>query len=118
MGGGSGVEWYLGSTEFFERHLPFATMKPRDLLARRPDAACLAREGEVYAVYLPTGGSTSLDLGQSPGRFDVRWYDPPNGGALQTASLEAVIGPGVQELGRPPDNPGRDWVVLVRRSAP
>jgi len=153
MAGGSGAEWYLGSTEFlssegvrarrwwdldtedwrahermwdqtrhalefFQRHLPFATMEPSDLLALRPEATCLAREGEVYAVYLPTGGSTRLDLGPRPSRFDVRWYDPRNGGALQTGSLETVTAPGVQELGQPPDNPGRDWVVLVRRSAP
>jgi Domain of unknown function (DUF5060)/Putative collagen-binding domain of a collagenase len=149
MAGGSGAEWYLGSTEFlssdgvrarrwwdletedwraheamwdqtryalefFQRYIPFPDMEPSDLLAQRPDAECLAREGEVYVVYLPTGGGTALDLGAHGGSFDVRWYDPRNGGELQAGSLESVSGPGIQDLGKPPSEPGRDWVVLVR----
>ncbi len=150
MAGGSGAEWYLGSTEFlssagvrarrwwdletedwrahegmwdqtrhalefFQRYIPFAEMEPNDLLAQRPDAYCLAKEGEVYAVFLPTGGGTALDLGAHGGSFDVRWYDPRNGGELQAGSLASVSGPGIRDLGRPPREPGRDWVVLVER---
>jgi hypothetical protein len=101
--------------EFFRRYLPFDEMSPDDFLATRDTAYCLARPGEVYAVYLPSGGSSSLDLGASTVRYRIDWYDPRNGGPLRQGSIAAVEGPGVQPLGAPPTEPGRDWVVLVRR---
>jgi hypothetical protein len=101
--------------EFFGRHLPFAEMEPDDFLATRDTAWCLAKPGAVYAVYLPLGGTTSLDLGAHVGRFRVEWYDPRNGGPLQAGSARSVMGPGIQRLGDPPGEPTRDWAVLVRR---
>jgi hypothetical protein len=150
MAGGSGAEWYLGSTEsagpgglpgrhwwdletedwrahehmwdqtrhaleFFQSHLRFWEMEPDDFLASSDLSYCLARRGETYAVYLPRGGTTSLDLGPHTGPFSVRWYDPRNGGVLQTGSVTTIEGPGFQALGEPPSDPGRDWAILVRR---
>ncbi len=74
---------------------------------------CLAKPGAVYVVYLPEGGSTQLDLGESIGSYSVLWYDPRNGGNLQPGSEETVKGPGRVSLGAPPANPTEDWVILV-----
>lgn len=150
MAGGSGAEWYLGSTEsagtdglpgrrwwdletedwrahetmwdqtrhalaLFQEHVPFAEMEPDDFLATEAMAWCLALPGQIYAVYLPLGRTTSLDLGEHGGTFRVAWYDPRHGGPLQTGSVSAVSGPGTKALGAPPAEPGRDWVVLVTR---
>jgi len=134
MGGGSGVEWYFGyqypnndlncedwrsrdrmwdqtryALEFFRRYLPFWEMKPVPL----GDNRALVKEGAVYAVQLPRGGAISLNL--PAGTYSVHWYDPRRGGSLQQGSVASVTGPGVCDLGKPPSDPDRDWVVLVRR---
>lgn len=139
MGGGSGVEWYFGSSyphmdincedwrsrdrlwdqtrhalEFFRRHLPFWEMEPNNGLASgAPGVRVLARGTDLFAVQLPQGGEASLQLG--PGRYGVRWYDPRNGGELQSGSLVSVEGPGVKSIGRPPRDTAKDWVALVRK---
>jgi hypothetical protein len=74
-----------------------------------------AERGEVYAVYLPDGGTAELDLTGTTGRFEVRWYDPRFGGELQAGSVKTVGGGGKRALGLPPQEPEKDWAVLVRR---
>jgi hypothetical protein len=139
MGGGSGVEWYFGAAfphmdincedwrsrerlwdqtryalEFFHRHLRFWEMEPADERASGvKEAYVLAKGEELFAVYLPAGGNASLQLG--PGNYTIQWYNPRAGGALQQGTVRRVQGPGVQSLGAPPADPGKDWVALVRR---
>jgi len=139
MAGGAGVEWYFGyryphndlncedwrsrdhlwdlthyAVEFFQEHLPFWEMKQADELTDRADDYCFALPGAVYAVYLPRGGSTRLDLEDHSGKFTVRWYNPRTGGALLVGSVKSITGPGKRSLGTPPANPEKDWVVLVK----
>jgi hypothetical protein len=134
MGGGSGVEWYFGfkfphmdincedwrsrdrmwdqtryALEFFRQHLPFWEMAPDNTLAE--GALVLAKPGQVYAVYLPKGGTTKLRVAE--GSYQVRWYNPRSGGALQDGA--SVQGPGAVALGNPPSEPGKDWVALLTR---
>jgi hypothetical protein len=99
--------------DFFRRHLPFATMQPMDSLVSGGEGWCLAKPGEVYAVYLPEGGSVALDLGAARREYEVLWLDAKAGGPLRRGSVERVRGPGVQALGAPPVA-GRDSVALVR----
>ena len=139
IGGGSGLEWYFGSSyphmdincedfrsrqklweqtrwalEFFHKYLPFWEMEPDNTLASgAPQARVLARRDEMFAVQLPAGGEASLRLG--PGSYRVQWYNPRAGGDLLTGSVAAVQGPGVKSIGLAPAEPGRDWVALVRR---
>ena len=139
MAGGAGVEWYFGyqfdeddlaaedwrtrdqmwdqtrhALQFFHRHLPFPKMLPRDDLTSAERDYVLAQEGEVYAVYLPDGRTTPLRLAE--GTYDVAWYDPRTGGALQSGSVHTIRGAGYASLGQPPGEASHDWVVLVRRS--
>ena len=138
MGGGAGVEWYFGNKfahmdincedwrsrdrmwdqtrfglEFFRRHLPFWEMEPDNTLATGAEARVLAKPGSVYAVQLPKGGAVTLTL--ADGAYDVRWYNPRSGGALQNGSVRSVKGKGAVSLGTPPSDPDQDWVALVRR---
>ncbi|HEU4719894.1 MAG TPA: DUF5060 domain-containing protein [Gemmatimonadaceae bacterium] len=143
MAGGAGVEYYFGYTlpqndlnaedwrsrhrswrwaglalEFFRRHAgPFWTMRNADELvgnAAHDDSRwCLADPGRRYVVYLPTGGTASLDLAAHAGRYTVRWFDPRAGGALQRGSVAEVRGGGVVSLGAPPSAPAEDWVIVV-----
>jgi hypothetical protein len=145
MAGGGGVEYYFGYTlpqndlncedwrsrdrswdycrialDFFrENKIPFWEMQCADALVGNPQndnsKYCFARPGEVYVVYLPTGGSTELDLGTNSTAFRVQWFNPREGGPLQSGSVREVKGPGRISVGQPPTDAGEDWVVLVRK---
>ena len=73
----------------------------------------------------PTAGPGSpsetptIDLTEYKGTYEVRWYDPRKGGALQVGSVATVAAGGKDwvEVGRPPADHNRDWVLLVRPSA-
>ena len=140
MGGGSGVEWYFGSSyphmdincedfrsrdalwdqtryalEFFRRYIPFWEMEPaNDLASGAKDARVLIGGEDVFVVQFPTGGDVSLKIGS--GNYMVRWYNPRTGGDLQSGSVATVNGPGVKAIGSPPSDVGRDWAALVKRS--
>lgn len=142
MGGGSGVEWYFGSKhppcadltcedlrtrdtmyeqtryalEFFQTYLPFWEMEPDNGLAFSYGALVLANPGEIYAVYLPYGGPSKLDL-EDEYTFDVRWYNPRTGGALQKGTVTTVEGEDYVSLGLPPQDDRQDWVALITRAA-
>ncbi len=134
MGGGSGVEWYFGyqfphndltcedwrtrermwdqtryALEFFRRHLPFWEMTPQEAQGAR----VLAKPGEVYALQLPRGGATSLELPE--GSYSLWWYNPRTGGELLEGELAPPAGPGRRRIGPPPAEPTKDWVALIRR---
>jgi hypothetical protein len=145
MAGGAGVEYYFGyslpendliaedlrsrdkswefgriALDFFRTHqIPFWTMTNADALignARGDNSRwCLAKPGEVYLVYLPAGGTATLDLRGATGSFTVAWFDPRNGGALKRGSVASAKAGGPAALGEAPDNPAEDWLVLVRR---
>jgi hypothetical protein len=100
--------------DFFREHLPFERMRRADSLIAGPMNYCLAAPGEVYAIYLPQGGTTTLDLGRSASRFDVSWFNPRTGGKLLAGSVPTIAGPGRQAIGNPPSEPEKDWAVLVR----
>lgn len=137
--GGAGCEWYFGyqfphndlncedwrsrenmwqqtrvALEFFHRYLPFWKMRPADELLSDDRAYCFALPGEVYAVYLPQA-SEEVELNLAQGRYLIDWYNPRSGGDLQQGSATAVTGPGPRALGKPPQAPQRDWVVLLRK---
>jgi hypothetical protein len=135
MAGGAGCEWYFGydypdndlnledyrsrermwdlthiAVQFFHDYLPFTSMDPNDSLVKHPNSYCLAKEGEVYAVYLTEGGSAELWLPEA--HYSVTWFDPRAGGGLLLGS--EIEGGGYRSLGSPPNAPDNDWLALVR----
>ena len=137
MAGGAGCEWYFGwdatgdlsnedwrnrsdmwgytrvALDFFQENLPFTQMVSRDDLISTSDGYCFAQTGQVYAVYLKNGGTTSLDLESSTGTFDIQWYDTRNGGPLVQGTISTIFGPGSQSIGLPPNQTSEDWVALI-----
>ena len=141
MAGGGGVEWYFGyeyahndlncedwrvrdhmwditryALEFFQQHLPFHEMSHHDKLTSSPEDYCFAAPGKIYAIYLPNGGSTHLDLGNNTAAFEIKWYNPRTGAPLVDSSVTTVQGPGTVSIGSPPADANKDWTVLVRPS--
>jgi CubicO group peptidase (beta-lactamase class C family) len=138
MVGGSGAEWLFGvglphndtncedfrsrdhiwdqtrwALEFFRAYIPVRETQAHPDLVTPQTALCLANPGAVYAVYVPEGGPCTLRL--EDGRYQIHWYNPRAGGALLSGTVATVHGPGIRDLGSPPADPGRDWVILVRR---
>ena len=147
MAGGAGVEFYFGyghansdltlqdfrsRDQFWDvcRHFlhfweiggsPFHQMSNRnDLISGAGDNAnrCLARPGIDYVIQLRSGGTTTLDLPNIGGTFDVRWFDPRNGGGFQQGSVTSING-GANDisLGTAPSDPTEDWIIHVSRPA-
>ena len=143
LAGGAGVEYYFGYTlpqndlvcedfrsrdrswdycrialSFFrENQIPFWRMENADELVGNPQHTnhryCFAKAGDVYLVYLPTGGSAELDLGSVPATtsFTVAWFNPRDGGALQRAGETRG---GAKSALRAPDATN-DWLAVVRK---
>jgi len=96
-------------------------MSHADELTPDPNDYVFAKPGELYAVYLPDGGSADLDLSTAKGDFEVKWYDPRYGGELKDGSVKKVQGGARRNLGEAPRDRTSDWAILVRparQSAP
>ncbi len=67
-----------------------------------------------------TAYSPTVDLRGYAGSYEIRWYDPRKGGELQTGSVAKVRGGSkdLVEIGKPPSDAQKDWVVLIRPEVP
>ncbi len=140
MAGGSGVEWFFGyknhnhdlncedwrsrervwnftryALDFFHKYLPFYEMASYDELTSQPYDFCFAKLHSIYAVYLPDGGTTEIDLENQTAQYTVKWYNPRKGGTLSDGSIKKIKGPGKVEIGYPPYETDKDWAVLIKR---
>jgi hypothetical protein len=146
MAGGAGVEYYFGyslpqndlacedyrsrdtswdycriALAFFrENRIPIDEMVSADGLVENPkndnSKYCFAKPGELYLVYLPNGGTGTLDLSAVAGSFTVGWFNPRIGGPLAAGSIGRVQGGARAALGDPPSDPKEDWAVLLRKA--
>lgn len=136
MAGGAGVEWYFGykyphsdlgcedwrsrdllwdqtriAVDFFKNKLPLNEMKSSDELTETGNY-CLAKENEIYVVYLPTGQQSTVKV--PAGNYDIQWFNPRSGGDFMNGSITTISGKGAIPTGKPPVEDGKDWVCLVR----
>ena len=137
MAGGAGVELYLNKDQSITDYTPYASyyqagqkacnfftnnvkelpeMVPGDNLVNNGNW-CLAKSGVKYVIYLPSGGTTNLNLSGTTGTYDVKWYDPRNGGDLQNGTITSVSGGGTVNIGNAANNTTSDWVVMVSKSS-
>ena len=100
---------------FFQTYLPFWEMSQQDALTANPADYCLAKPGEVYAIYLPGGSTTRLNLQKQTRAYSVQWYNPRTGGELQNGNINSVKGGGQVEIGTPPTDKAKDWIALIRK---
>jgi hypothetical protein len=142
MAKGGGVEWYFGysypnndlnaqdwrsrdhmwdltyyALQFFRQYLPYWQMENNNALTSATDDYCLAIPGKIYAIYLPNGGNTKINLGTSDATYQVKWYNPRTGGALQNGSIQLIQNSGSQSIGYPPEDNSKDWVCLLTNTA-
>ncbi|PIE06003.1 MAG: hypothetical protein CSA75_01805 [Sorangium cellulosum] len=74
-------------------------MVPSDQLVS--NGWCFAREGDEYIIFLPEGGSTTVE--GLPASYTATWFDPRQG-----TTSDAGVGPDFQA---PDDN---DWALHIR----
>ncbi|MFW5859636.1 MAG: malectin domain-containing carbohydrate-binding protein [Planctomycetota bacterium] len=144
MAGGDGFMWYIqkdgGGHGFDQRIEDFTIMQnafnwcgyARDFLEPLPllemeastsivDSSTgndytLYKLGVVYAIFNDRAGTgMTLDLTGASGSFTVRWFDPRNGGGLQSGSVATVSGGAPVDLGSAPSATDQDWACLVQR---
>lgn len=140
MAGGGGVEWYFGynytdndlgcenwrsreimwdqtryAIEFFQEYLPYWDMKSKDDITTNKNDYCLVMEGKIYAIYIPEGGTTELDLSGYEGDYEIKWFNPVKGGELEPGTKTLVSGGQKVDIGFPPRDAGIDWLALIVR---
>ncbi len=100
--------------DFFEDNkIPIAETENYTNLVQRGDY-CLATPGKKYIVFL-RNGSGNINLENQSGAFNLKWFDPRNGGKLQLGGVMSINGGKVQKLEQPPSEPTKDWVVLLEK---
>ena len=97
----------LSTLAKFMRSLPFWRMKPHPELASTK--ICLADLGQVYAAYVPNGGTVWVDLAKTEATFKFQWFNPRAGNWLEGGMVKG----GVRREFQTPDS--NDWVLLVSR---
>ncbi len=140
LSGAAGVEWYFGAQSphndltsedwrqrdrlweisnhakiFVEEHLPYWEMKPNHNLVNVDGAYCLSKADSLYALYIPNFTEADLDLKDANGQFQIRWFNPFEGGSLQMGSVATITGGKQQSLGVPLTRLNQDWVLLVEK---
>lgn len=144
MAGGAGVEWYFGykhphsdlscqdfrvrknmwaqcrhALDLFRDHkIPFWKMTNANKKLASNDGYCLHQADKLYLVYRKQAGLTLLDLSAAKGVFEVMWFNPRQGGALQVGATQAIVGGGRVAIGEPPSEPGQDWLAVIRPGDP
>ena len=146
MAGGAGVEYYFGdippesdmqcedyrsrdkswgycsiALNFIKNYnIPFWEMVNSNKLINNlddnKDKYCLAKDGELYLVYLGYITTSKLDLSGVDGRFTVNWFNPREGGKLINGKVRNVKGGNIVDLGPAPGNSKEDWLVIVQKS--
>jgi hypothetical protein len=83
--------------------------EPHDELVNN-GAYCLAKPGELYAVYLPKEGTVTIKL--EAGNYEARWFSAFTG---EEFPLPPVHGP----TWTSPKTPGwLDWALLIKKARP
>lgn len=68
-------------------------------------AYCFAKDGEVYLVYLPDGGSRPIKLPVGP--FRIAWLNPRSGEMGQSSAMNG------NNITAPDQG---DWLALIRKN--
>ncbi|MFD2564758.1 DUF5060 domain-containing protein [Aquimarina rubra] len=141
LAGGHGVEYYFGyqtgetdlscedfrsrahkwedakiALDFFHMYIPFWDMSSSDDLISNSNGYCFSKTNDTYLIYLPANQNTNIDIGNTNENYEVKWFDPQNGGNLEDGSITSLNANGSVSIGNPPNSPDKDWLVLLRNN--
>jgi hypothetical protein len=98
---------YAHMVDFFTSFEWWRT-EPHDELVNN-GAYCLAKPGEIYAVYLPHGGNVTLRI--EPGSYDSAWWDAGTGRQVRMEPLHVANRSWTSQAPAGSD----DWALLLRK---
>lgn len=101
----------LGGAHAFMESLPYWEMSPQNALVASGQAFCLTKTGEVYALYLPVGGTIAVSLA-SGASYEYAWWNPSNSQNGQFQNSGTISG-GMQTFSAPGSG---DWALKIQRS--
>ena len=121
--------YFSRARALFRLHsIPFWALNSDDVLVSvnergsRPETMyCLAKRSELYVIYAgEQAKSIHLNMTHAPDvLYHVRWYSPRVSSSydlMRGENLSIRGGKDSTYVGRPPNNPNLDWVVIVSRS--
>ena len=85
----------------------FQKMSPKNNLVSSGYLLGTNQSGKEYVIYLPNGGSTTVDLASLPGILQLEWYNPRTG----TYQGQTTVQGGAQRTFTSPDS--NDWVLHI-----
>lgn len=92
-------------------------MEPNNDLTAIDTDWVLADPGNTYLVYfrdgVPSGADTTIDL-TGGGEYRIEWFNPESA-FIDEVIGETLAGEADQDFGPPPNPPGDDWVMIIRR---
>jgi hypothetical protein len=97
---------YAHMVDFFTSFEWWKT-EPHDELVN--DGYCLAKTGEIYAVYLPHGGNVTVQI--QPGQYEAAWWDAGTGRQVGVDPLHVANSSWTSQAPAGPD----DWALLLRK---
>jgi hypothetical protein len=78
----------LGYARSYAQRMDLAGAVPHgDLVESEPIGYCLAKPGSQYLVFVPGGGSVTLDLSAVTGSLNVEWFNPATGVATPAGTV-------------------------------
>jgi hypothetical protein len=99
------LQGYAHMVDFFTSFEWWKT-EPHDELVNKGNY-CLAKPGKTYAVYLPHGGTVTVQL--QAGQYRGRWFNPATGGGSLLPEISGLVWTSPQA----PDN--HDWAILLEK---
>jgi hypothetical protein len=100
------LQGYAHMVDFFTSFDWWKT-EPHDELVNNKNY-CLAKPGEVYAVYLPRGGDVTVQV--VPGNYSAAWWDPLTGKKIPIPQ----IGVNRSSWTSPQAPANGDWALLLK----
>jgi len=86
----------MGQTRRLAEGVNLAALTPQPKLSS--SGYCLANPEKEYLVYLPQGGSVTVDLSAAKDKFAAEWFDPAHD---KSGAVGSVMGGGRRELQAP-----------------
>jgi len=99
------LEYYARMVDFFMGFQWWNTEPRNDLVDN--GAMCLAETGNIYAIYLPSGGNVTVNLEQ--GSYKANWLNPRTG---EIMDIPPADGPVWTSPNAPDDG---DWLLFLKK---
>ncbi|WP_185969208.1 DUF5060 domain-containing protein [Aliiglaciecola sp. M165] len=143
LSGAAGVEWYFGAKhphndltsedwrqrdnlwrltkiakQFFEAEVAFWNRKPCNANTNADTKTLCANFDGTFVIYLDQKRTLPDNLFKeaSKGTYDIFWFDPAEGGALQRGNNEKLLlNEAPLNLGSAPKPADQDWVVMLKK---